>query len=363
MTRHIFITAGDPSADAHGARLMAAIRRHAPDVQFEGFGGPAMELEGLRSVAHLRDLAVSGFWEVAKRIGYFRALMKTCEHLLETRKPTLYLPIDYPGFNLRLAKKARQRRIPVAWYIAPQLWAWGEDRAKDLAQAVTKLLVVFPFEVDFFRKHGIEAVHVGHPLLDAVAELPPPSARHGILLMPGSRKHELHHHVPLLQRTVRILQQHGHHEITVAQARSVDDELLRPLLDEGVQIGRDSRELMRTHTAGLIKAGTSTLEAAIMGLPFTTFYKTSVISYYMARRVVKVNSVTMMNLLLQRNVVHELLQQDATPENLARDAEDMLTNTVRRNELNDASLEVRDILGGPGASERAAAVIVEMLNR
>lgn len=363
MNRRIFITAGDPSADAHGARLMASIRRHAPDVQFEGFGGPAMELEGLRSVAHLRDLAVSGFWEVAKRIGYFRALMQKCEHLLETRKPSLYLPIDYPGFNLRLAKKARQRRIPVAWYIAPQLWAWGEDRAKDLAQVVTKLLVVFPFEVDFFHKHGIDTTLVGHPLLDQVTELPPATSRHGILLMPGSRKHELHHHVPLLQQTVTLLKQRGHHDFTVAQARSVDDELLRPLHDLGVKVAGNGRELMTTQAAGLIKAGTSTLEAAVMGLPFTTFYKTSAISYYMAKRVVKVNSVTMMNLLLQRNVVHELLQQQATPEKMARDVDDLLTNDERRREMESASNEVRALLGGPGASERAANVIVEMLNR
>lgn len=363
MTQRIFITAGDPSADAHGARLMAALRRRMPEVQFEGFGGPMMELEGLRSVAHLKDLAVSGFWEVAKRIGYFRALMKTCEHLLDTRKPALYLPIDYPGFNLRLATRARKRRIPVAWYIAPQLWAWGEDRAEKLAAAVDTLLVVFPFEVEFFRKHGINAVHVGHPLLDQIADLPEVPQRSGILLMPGSRKHELHHHVPLLAKTVELLHERGHQHITVAKARSIDDETLRPLTDLGVKVEHQSRDAMRTHSAGLIKAGTSTLEAAVMGLPFTTFYKTSAISYYMAKRVVKIDSVTMMNLLLKRNVVHELLQHDATPEALAKDVDEMLTNAARRHELEQASIDVRNVLGGPGASERAADVIAEMLSR
>ena len=356
----IFITAGDPSGDAHAARLMASIRTRVPDVVFEGFGGPAMEMEGLRTVARMKDLAVTGFWEVAKRYSYFRQLMATCDGLLETRKPDLFIPVDYPGFNLRLAAKAKRRNIPVAWYIAPQLWAWGKDRATKLADVVTTLLVVFPFEVDFFKGFGIDARHVGHPLLDQIAEMPSNERGSGVLLMPGSRHHEVSKHVPLLVETVRQLHTHNVDQIRVAKAANVAEEDLSPLHDLGVEIVTDSRTAMAEASAGLIKAGTSTLEAAVMGVPFATFYRTSWLSYEMGKRLVTINSVTMANLLLQENVIHEYIQHDASPAALSEEILDLLGNDLRRKQLIDASARVREILGGPGASERAADLITEM---
>jgi len=355
----IFITAGDPSADAHAARLMASIRRRIPDVQFEGFGGTAMEMEGLRTIARMKDLAVTGFWEVAKRYGYFRELLTRCDDLLARRKPDLYLPVDYPGFNLRLAAKARRRNIPVAWYIAPQLWAWGKDRARKLADAVTTLLVVFPFEVEYFRSFGIDAHHVGHPLLDQVAAMPSVERGSSVLLLPGSRHHEVGRHVPLLRGTIEHLHRHGITDLLVAQARSVPTADLQPLMDLGARVVADSRQAMATSAAGLIKAGTSTLEAAVLGLPSATFYRTSWMSYHLSKRLVTVNSVTMANLLLQQNVIHEYLQHDATPQALAAEVLDLLGNEERRRTLAAASAHVREILGGPGASERAADLIAE----
>ncbi len=356
----IFITAGDPSGDAHAARLMASIRKRVPDVLFEGFGGPAMEMEGLRTIAHMKDLAVTGFWEVAKRYPYFRELMSTCDRLLETRKPDLFIPVDYPGFNLRLAAKAKRRKVPVAWYIAPQLWAWGKDRATKLADVVTTLLVVFPFEVEFFKGFGIDTRYVGHPLLDQIADMPTVERGSGVLLMPGSRHHEVSKHVPLLVETVRQLHTHNVDQIKVAKAANVSAEDLSPLRDLGVELVTDSRMAMAEAGAGMIKAGTSTLEAAVLGVPFATFYRTSWLSYEMGKRLVTINSVTMANLLLQQNVIHEYIQHGATPEALSTEILDLLGNDLRRKELFDASEQVREILGGPGASERAADLIAEM---
>ena len=354
----VFITAGDPSADEHAARLMAALRKRVPDVVFEGFGGPAMELQGLRSVANLRDLAVSGFWEVAKRYGYFRGLMNTCTRILEERKPDLFIPVDYPGFNIRLAAKAKERRIPVAWYIAPQLWAWGKDRARKLSEVVDLLMVVFPFEVEFFDKVGIATKHVGHPLLDQITDLPDASSRDGVLLMPGSRHHEVQSHLPLLAPVAsRLLE--GGYPVRVPRARSISDEELKPLSDLGVEIVADSREAMGTSAAGLVKAGTSTLEAAVLGLPFSTYYKTSWLTYTLGRRLINVNSITMANLLLGRPVYKEFIQADAVPNKMADDMVDLITNESRRGSLQEASHEVRKILGGPGTAERAADVLVE----
>jgi len=338
---------------------MAAIRVRIPDVVFEGFGGPAMELQGLRSVAHLRDLAVSGFWEVAKRIGYFRALMKTCTDLLERRKPDLFIPVDYPGFNLRLATSAKALGIPVAWYIAPQLWAWGKDRARKLAGVIDTLMVVFPFEVEFFRSFGIHAYHVGHPLLDQVSGEPPDQDPRGILLMPGSRHHEVASHVPLLRDVARELLEGGF-PVSVAKARTIGLPELEPLTSLGVAVVENAREAMATHAAGLVKAGTSTLEAAVIGLPFATFYKTSWLTYTMGKRVVNIDTITMANLLLKEKVYTEFIQADAVPAAMVAELRSLATDTERRARLRDATMKVRDVLGGPGAAERAADLIAEL---
>ena len=352
----VFITAGDPSADEHAARLMAAMRTRIPNVVFEGFGGPAMELQGLRSVAHLRDLAVSGIWEVAKRIGYFRTLMKTCTTLMERRKPDLYIAVDYPGFNLRLARRAKALGVPVAWYIAPQLWAWGKDRAKKLASVVDLLMVVFPFEVDFFNSFGIRTHHVGHPLLDQLAGQPPAQERRGILLMPGSRHHEVAGHVPILVPVAREMVEGGF-GVSVARARTIGDDELAPLTNVGATIVTNSREAMRTHAAGLIKAGTSTLEASVIGLPFATFYRTSWLSYTMGKQLVNVDSITMANLLLNEKVYKEFIQADAVPRAMAEELRSLATNVDRQHEMQQATQRIRELLGGSGAAERAAELI------
>jgi len=364
---HIFITAGDPSGDAHAARLMAEIRKHIPTVVFEGFGGPEMELQGLRSLAHIRDLAVTGFWEVAKRYRFFRSLLNRCDDAIARTRPVAFIPVDYPGFNMRLAARVRARtsqRVPVLWYIAPQLWAWGERRAAKLAAAVDRLFVVFPFEVEFFARHGIRAEYVGHPLAEAIPQTIPERVQGEVLLMPGSRAQELHHHVQLLADVVDAVRaRRSDVSFVVARARNIDRRALQPLLSRGIACVDDAHAAMQTASAGIIKAGTSTLEAAFRGLPFATFYRTSPLSFAISKRLVTVTSVTMMNLLLDRNVVHEYIQHDATPQQIAREIEDLLDNTARRSELATAMSDVRQMLSGEGASKRTASLIVEALRR
>lgn len=324
-----------------------------------------MELEGLRSLAHIKDLAVTGFWEVAKRYSFFSSLLKRCEQVIARTRPALFIPVDYPGFNMRLAARVRSHRLRVAWYIAPQLWAWGEKRAKEFARVVDRLLVVFPFEVEFFAKHGIRAEYVGHPLSETSFQDPAPArSSTQILLMPGSRNQEIHHHVPLLADVVDRLQR-SHPELTfvVAKARNVDERLLKPLVERGVAITDDVEDAMLTSCAGLIKAGTSTLEAAMRGLPFATFYRTSPITYQVSKHLVKVTSITMMNLLLNRQVIHEYIQRNATAEQVEREVCELAFDTERRNELSSAMNEVRAMLRGGGASARAADVIASMVER
>jgi lipid-A-disaccharide synthase len=364
---HIFITAGDPSGDAHAARLMAAIRTHIPTVVFEGFGGPEMELQGLRSLAHIRDLAVTGFWEVAKRYRFFRSLLNRCDDAIARTRPVAFIPVDYPGFNMRLAARVRARktnRVPVFWYIAPQLWAWGERRATKLAAAVDRLFVVFPFEVEFFQRHGIRAEYVGHPLAEEIPVDTQGRVPGQVLLMPGSRAQELHHHTGLLADVVdRVRAHRSDVSFVVARARNIDLRALEPLVQRNVDVVDDAHAAMQTASAGIIKAGTSTLEAAFRGLPFATFYRTSPLSYAISKRLVTVTSVTMMNLLLKRNVVHEYIQHDATSTRIADEIETLLDDSARRTELVRAMSDVREMLSGEGASKRTAALIVEALRR
>lgn len=364
---HIFITAGDPSGDAHAARLMAAIRTHIPTVVFEGFGGPEMELQGLRSLAHIRDLAVTGFWEVAKRYRFFRSLLNRCDDAIARTRPVAFIPVDYPGFNMRLAARVRARktnRVPVFWYIAPQLWAWGERRATKLAAAVDRLFVVFPFEVEFFQRHGIRAEYVGHPLAEEIPVDMQGRVPGQVLLMPGSRAQELHHHTGLLADVVdRVRAHRSDVSFVVARARNIDLRALEPLVQRNVDVVDDAHAAMQTASAGIIKAGTSTLEAAFRGLPFATFYRTSPLSYAISKRLVTVTSVTMMNLLLKRNVVHEYIQHDATSTRIADEIETLLDDSARRTELVTAMSDVREMLSGEGASKRTAALIVEALRR
>lgn len=360
----IFITAGEPSGDAHAARLMAAIRMQIPDVIFEGFGGPLMEMQGLRSLAHIRDLAVTGFYEVAKRYSFFSNLLKRCELAIKTNKPDMFIPVDYPGFNMRLAARVKSPRMPIVWYIAPQLWAWGERRASDLARVVDRLLVVFPFEVEFFERHGIAAEYVGHPLMESLGEQRVARDPNKILLMPGSRRQEIAHHVPLLKTVVTTLHRsHPHFEVVVAKSANVDASHFDTLIEQGAIISTDALGEMKTAAAGLIKAGTSTLEATLSGLPFSTFYRTSFLSYHISKRLATISSVTLANLLLKRNVVKEFIQDDARPEVLAKDVVDLVENHQRREAQILAMQEVQTMLAGTGASIAAATIVTSMLGK
>lgn len=361
----VFITAGDPSADIYAARLMNEIRLREPEVVFEGFGGPNMELQGLHTVAHMSDLAVSGFWEVAKRYQYFSKLLEKCKGLISTRKPDVFVPVDYPGFNMRLASHAKRHKVPVAWYIAPQLWAWGENRAKKLADAVDTLMVVFPFETEFFGKHRIKTLHVGHPMLDELVEQNDAAHPNGpIVMMPGSRKQELHHHVPILSKTIELLRKANvQNPVLVPRAVNVTAEMIKPLISQGASGETDARACMKNASAGLIKAGTSTLEASLMGLPFATFYKTSPLSYQLSKRLVTVDSVTMMNLLLKRKVVDEFIQQRASPELLSEAVQMLMTDSSKRAMFRESAAELGAVLGGPGAAARAADVVCRMVNK
>lgn len=363
MPPRIFIVAGDPSGDRYAARLMAEWRRLQPEVEFLGIGGSRMEAQGLRSLVPLQRISVVGFWEVARQVGFFRRLLRQCEDVIRTQGVHAVVLVDYPGFNLRLARRVRRRGIPVYYYIAPQVWAWGRWRLAVLAEAVTLLLVVFPFELEFFQRAGVRCTFVGHPLLDEpmLEREPPPVAERPlqIALLPGSRLQELRSHVPLLQRTVELVQRElPEARFVAALPPTVAPEALPAVTHWNWEA--DVYGLLQRSRAGLVKVGTSTLEAALCGMPFVAFYRMSWLSYAIARSIVQLRSAVLVNLLAGRSVVPEFLQQRAKPAQLARALLEVLEPAVAERQQ-ESFLQLRTLLGGPGTAARAAALLVEEL--
>ncbi len=358
----IFIVAGDQSGDTHAAKLMHELSQKIPLVKFIGIGGEAMERAGLRSLVPLSEISVVGFWEVAKKYRYFKRLIAQCEQIFNVENIDCFIPVDYPGFNLRLAGIAKKNNIPVYYYIAPQLWAWGASRAKKLAAVIDKLLVVFPFEVEFFRKFGIETEFVGHPLLDNEMFSQSSERKKRIALLPGSRLQEVKKHIPIMRETVTIIEKElPEYSFGIATSPLIKKAVYKKMIPKSWELFSDSRALMKTSTLGIVKTGTSTLEAALCRLPFVMMYKTSSISYFLGKNLVQLPYISLVNILANKQIVPELIQQDATPQNIARNVIDLHNNQAKQGLMKVEFDEIRTLLGNPGASKRAADSILRSL--
>lgn len=359
--KRFFIIAGEVSGDTHAARLMSALKERYPGCTFEGIGGERMREQGLESLVDLREINVVGFWEVARRYPFFKKLLNRCTALVCSGRYDAFIPVDYPGFNLRLATAARKKGVPVCFYIAPQLWAWGRHRARKLRDAVDVLMVVFPFETAFFEQFNIRTQFVGHPLLDDpefATGFAPLETRDNILaLLPGSRPQEVQAHLPiLLAAGEQVRREIPSMEIVIAAPKSIDPLLYAPAQGKAA-IEHNSRTLMKHARVGIVKAGTSTLEAALCGLPFTMMYKTSFLSYTLARHLVDLPYISLVNIILQRPVVRECIQHEARPDTLAAELLSLVRDNEKSAALQREFLHLRSLLGDGGASARAAECI------
>lgn len=360
----VFIIAGESSGDLHAARLMRALRAIRPDVEFAGIGGNAMAAEGLNSLVPLDQLSVVGFAEIARNYPRLRRILNSTCHSLREWKPDVVVPVDYPGFNTRVSAFATSHAIPVVWYIAPQLWAWGKNRAASFARGVSELLVVFPFEEEFFRQFGITTHFVGHPLLDDPHfSAPPPSLAERsdtVAFLPGSRAQEIHRHMPLFRAVAHILREREPHlRFGLARSRSIDAGLLQAYNKDGLfTIHDDARALMKTARVGCIKTGTSTLEAALCGLPMCSIYKTSSLTYRLGRFLVKLPSIALPNILAKRPLVREFIQHEATAQSVSSEMLRLLHDTQAATTMIDEFVNLRSHLGESGAAHRAAEHVV-----
>jgi lipid-A-disaccharide synthase len=367
----IFISAGEESGDLHGAGLAGALRERWPEARLIGLGGHRMQAAGVELMAGLGELAVMGFVEVLRHLPFFLDLRRRVFAALEAEGVDLVVPIDYPGFNLRLARHARGRGIPVLYYIAPQVWAWHKSRVRDLARDADEVAVVLPFEEEFLRRAGVDARYVGHPLLD----LPPADQTHEewareqgldparpvLALFPGSRAQEVRRHLALFaDAAVRVVDARPDVQPVIGVpgglGRAAYDGVRWPLVPSA------GGGLLRNATAALVKSGTTTLEAALAVTPFAVVYRMNALSYAIARRLVKVPHIALANLIAERRVAPEFVQDAATPHALATALLPLLDErSPEWREMVAGLSGIRERLGGPGAARRVADLAAGLL--
>lgn len=358
----LYIIAGEASGDLHGSNLLKALYAQQPELECRVWGGDLMQQTGATLVKHYRDLAFMGFVEVIKNLRTILRNISFCKQDILAFKPDALVLIDYPGFNLRIAQWAKAKGIRVIYYISPQLWAWHASRAKAIKRDVDKLLVILPFEKAFFKGYGIDAEFVGHPLLDAIKDLPnkalPHASKPTIALLPGSRKQEVSRILPVMLETTRAF---PNHQFIVAGASSLPEGYYQDYLKNFPSVALEKGNtygILQRSVAALVKSGTSTLETALLDVPQVVCYAGNPISYQIAKRLVKVKYISLVNLIVDRPLVRELIQHELTPENATAALLEIL-QSEKMAEIKAGYAELRHELGDGGASERAAKMILD----
>jgi len=371
------IVAGEASGDIYGARLVMAIKELEPCIEFFGLGGPEMERAGVRIMHQSSTMAVVGMTEIIPKSRYIFRVLRELKRSLHVSPPGLLILIDYPGFNLHLAKKAHSLDIPVLYYIPPQVWAWREGRVKKIAKRVNRVAVILPFEKEFYRKHGLKAEYVGHPLLDISL---PKRGKEEIKesldinhdktpilgLLPGSRNEEIETLLPAMIGAAEIISQdYPHLYCILPLASTVKEDVVAPYIKNAkidIKTERlDTKEILKIVDLAFIASGTATLEAAIMETPMVIAYKVSFLSYMLGRFLIKVSHIGLVNLVAGKAVVPELIQGKATALGLAEEAVAILRNESLKRDMKKSLKLVHEQLGRGGAAKKAAHIAGEMM--
>ena len=362
-----YIIAGEASGDLHASNLMKAIKQKDHNAEFRFWGGDLMQKQGGTLVKHYRDLAFMGFLEVIQNLKTILNNIKLCKKDIQEHRPDVLILVDYPGFNLRIAKFAKELGIKVIYYISPQLWAWKEGRVETIKKYVDEMMVILPFEKDFYRKHDVEAHFVGHPLLDAIEGLDPVDSqkfksenklneKEIIALLPGSRKQEV---TKMLELMLSVRSYFSDYQFVIAGAPSLEKDFYEQFVDADVHfVSNKTYDLLRCSKAALVTSGTATLETALLNIPEVVCYRGSRISYEIGKRLIKnIKYISLVNLIMDKEVVTELIQNELNTENLVKELNQILNTEKRKQVLNDYEI-LRSKLGGSGASNNAAEIIV-----
>lgn len=364
-----YLIAGEASGDLHGSKLMRAMKANDPEAEFRFWGGDKMEAEGGTLVKHYRDLAFMGFAEVLLNIGTILGNIAFCKKELLNYQPDMVILIDYPGFNLRMARFARQHGLKVAFYISPTVWAWKKGRVKTIKKYVNRMLVILPFEKDFYARFGYDVDFVGHPLLDELDDEKLISREHFmrenglderpvIALLPGSRVQEINR---MLKPMLELVPDFPNHQFVIAAVSSVP-RTVYPTTPDVKIVFNQTHTLLRASEAALVTSGTATLETAMLNVPQVVCYKAGTVSFAIAKRLVHVKFISLVNLILDKEVVRELIQKDCTSGSMREELKKILPGTPKRQEILSGYQKLIAALGSSGASEKAAAVIRELVS-
>jgi len=374
----IMISVGEASGDLHGASLACALKSIQPDIKIFGMGGQAMKAAGVDIAHDIADLGVIGIVEIIKSLPKLFRLRDSLAELMERERPDVLVIIDYHGFNIRLARIAKKKGIPVISYICPKVWAWGRGRAKEVAETVEKVAAIFPFEVDVYQEAGANVEFVGNPLLDIVQTTMSKSEAYEffgaqpekpvVMLLPGSRQQEIINLLPvMLTAAEKIVQELPDCQFFLPVASTISREMLMQIINshnvEVTLTDKNTYDLMNIATMGIAASGTVTLEAALLKLPTVIIYKVAAISYFIGKLVVKIPYISLPNIIAGRKILPELVQSLATADNVALEALPILLDpNVRGTMINDL-IEMRQKLGTTGAVQRVAQEVLAVAHR
>lgn len=365
-----YIIAGEASGDLHGSNLIRELHKLDNGASVWCWGGDKMEAAGATLVKHYRDLAFMGFTEVIKNLPTIFRNISFCKKDILKIHPDVLILIDYPGFNLRIAKWARQQGLKIIYYISPQVWAWKENRVNAIKRDVDKMLVILPFEKEFYKKWDFEVEYVGHPLVEVIEEFKVHNLKKlyentpVIALLPGSRKQEILIKLPIMLELARLFPDY---KFIVAKAPGLDDEFYKELLKPYKNVDslvNKTYELLNTAKAALVTSGTATLETALFAVPEIICYKGGNISYQIAKRLIKIKFIGLVNLIMDKEVVKELIQDDLTVNNIALELNKLLQDHVKQQQLQKEYAHLKELLSKGGhASANAAKSIYTFLQK
>ena len=363
-----YIIAGEASGDLHGSNLIKQLKIQDPTAEIKCWGGDLMEAAGAQLVKHYRDLAFMGFSEVIKNLPTILGNLNFCKKDISSFQPDVLILIDYPGFNLRIAEWAKQQGFKIVYYIAPQVWAWKANRVKKMKQCIDLMLCILPFEKTYFKDQwNWEVEYVGHPLIEVIEQF---KATHQfeskpiVALLPGSRKQEIAKKLPIM---LSVAPHFPQYEFVVAKAPGQEDAFYEPFLhgQSNVRVVKDSTyALLSQSTAALVTSGTATLETALFGVPEIVCYKGSNMSYQIAKRLVKIKFISLVNLIMDKEIVKELIQDQLNTANLVQELTNLVNNKALQNQLKEEYSQLYQLLAGGGhASHNAASLISQYLQK
>jgi lipid-A-disaccharide synthase len=363
----IFIISGEASGDLHASNLVKELKNKLPHLQLQGWGGGLMEKEGVDIKKHYKELAFMGFVEVLKNIRTIFKNFELCRNTITAFKPDAIIFVDYPGFNLRMVKWAKQQGYKTIYYISPQIWAWKENRIHDIKKYIDKMIVILPFEEAFYKRWNYAVDYVGHPLVKVIDDFKATAAKQMptkekiIAILPGSRKQEIKKKLPIMLAVAKALPDY---KFIVAKAPGVEDDLYEDFLKEYTNVGtvtNDTYHLLYRATAAIVTSGTATLETALFNVPQVVCYKGSKISYLIAKQIIKIKYISLVNLIMDKLIVEELIQDHMNAKNIEASLIKILEKNNREAIITQYNELYTKLSVGGNASLQAAQIIVDSL--